>query len=219
MKTCLKYLMAIMIVASCAFHCAADANPIDTVYIYNSWEQMLYREPMAMLVNPEIIAFSPFSVSILTDNEEVLKKVSEEGHAAISIGDSIWLANSDYIKQDFKGDVKGFEGYVPLFFTEKVAYLTYPAELSVKEILFGESGYDEDRPVDYYNIDFEKMIVKRVTHKHLSELLQDYHDLQMRYEGMKDYKKNEIIEYFYFQYLERVTEDLFKPYIVDLVDY
>ena len=219
MKTCSKYLMAIVLVASCALQCAAESNPIDTVYIYNSWEQMLYREPMAMLVNPEIVAYSPFSVNILTDNEDVINQVNEEGHAAISIGDSIWLANSDYIKQDFKGDVRGFVGYVPLFFTEKVAYLTYPAELSVKEIIFGEDVSEDARRVDYYNIDFEKMTVKKVTHKHLSDLLEDYHDLQMRYEGMKDYKKNEIIEYFYFQYLERATGDIFKPYIVDLVDY
>jgi hypothetical protein len=215
MKTCLKYLMTMVLVAFCAFYSAADEHK-DTVYIYNSWAQIYYMEPSAILYDAQVLAYSPFSVNILTSDEAVLKQVSEEGHIVISIGEEVWLANADYIKQEFKGDVKYFDGYVPIFFTEKAAFLTYPDGPSVKEILFGEEDYDELSRVVYFHIDFEKKRVKKVTPKYLSELLEDYHDLQMRYEGMKDYKKNDIIEYFYLQYIDRVNQDDFKPYIVDL---
>ena len=46
---------------------------------------------------------------------------------------------------------------------------------------------------------------------------EDYHDLQVRYEGMKDYKKPEIIEDYFYKYIDRVTGDFMKPYILDLV--
>ncbi len=60
--------------------------------------------------------------------------------------------------------------------------------------------------------------MKRVTHEYLSELLEDYPDLQMRYEGMKDYKKREIIEDYFFKYIDRATEDIMRPYILDLTE-
>ena len=40
----------------------------------------------------------------------------------------------------------------------------------------------------------------------------------MRYEGMKDYKKRPIIEDFFFQFVDRATEDLMRPFILDLTD-
>ena len=58
----------------------------------------------------------------------------------------------------------------------------------------------------------------RVTPEVLSRLLEDYHDLQMRYEGMKDYKKRPVIEDFFFQFVDRATEDLMRPFILDLTD-
>ena len=59
--------------------------------------------------------------------------------------------------------------------------------------------------------------MERVTPKYLSHLLEDYQDLLMRYEGMKNYKKPEIIEDYFFKYIDRYTEDLMTPLIVDLV--
>ena len=56
----------------------------------------------------------------------------------------------------------------------------------------------------------------KITPSSLSELLEDYHDLQMRYEGMKDYKKREIMLDYFFKYIERANQDVMKPYILDL---
>ena len=60
--------------------------------------------------------------------------------------------------------------------------------------------------------------VIKITPESLSELLEDYHDLQMRYEGMKNHKKHEIIEDYFYKYIDRATEDILRPYIIDLVD-
>ena len=58
----------------------------------------------------------------------------------------------------------------------------------------------------------------KVTPQVLSELLEDYHDLQVRYEGMKDYKKRPVIEYFFLMFVDRASQDFMRPYILDLVE-
>ena len=72
--------------------------------------------------------------------------------------------------------------------------------------------------MDYFYIDFVTSTVHRVTNEYLSHLLEDYHDLQMRYEGMKDYKKRYIIEDYFFKYIDRATDDFMHPNILDLVE-
>ena len=71
---------------------------------------------------------------------------------------------------------------------------------------------------DFYYIDFINRVVKKVTPSYLSELLEDYHNLQMRYEGMKDYKKREIIEDYFLKYIDRASSDVMRPDILDIVD-
>jgi hypothetical protein len=73
--------------------------------------------------------------------------------------------------------------------------------------------------MSYYYIDFLNHRVKRVTHSYLSELLTDYHDLKVRYEGMKDYKKQYVIEDYFYKYIDRASDDVMHPYILDLVGY
>ena len=220
MKTCLRYIMTMMTVMLCSLSSVAadtdEAVKNDSVYFYYTWEQMLNFEPELLLLNPHIYSESPFSVSIWTDDQSINEELAESGFVAVSIGEDVWLLSSLYLKENFKGDVNIFDGLVPLFFNPKMAFLTYPGELSVKDIFFGGDSYNDK--VSYYHINFEKKTVKKVTHKYLSELLEDYHDLQMRYEGMKDYKKNEIIEDFYFKYIDRATQDFMHPYITDFVE-
>ena len=74
-------------------------------------------------------------------------------------------------------------------------------------------GYEPN----FYYIDFLQKKVLRINHSALSGLLEDYHDLQMRYEGMKDYKKSYVIEDFFYRYIDRVAADPMRPYILDLV--
>ena len=199
---------------------AVEAEPRDTVYFYDTWRQMLYMEPSSMVVSPIIEAETPYAIDIYTTTSDYRLY----DHMAATLGDSIWLMSNVYLMKNFKGDVDNFSGYkfIPVYFNEKVAFLTYVGfgqNLSVKDILFGETGEGKDYTsvMDYYYIDFRNHKVLKVTHEVLSELLEDYHDLQMRYEGMKDYKKRYMIEEFFLKFVERASQDFMRPYIMDLV--
>ena len=218
MKYGLRYLFIIVAMTLFSLHSAADESmPNDTVYFYNSWQQMLDLEPMAYFVNPSLYAVMPHEIYFDT-GDQGLDRMIEEEHLAISVGDSIWLASTTFLKQHFKGDTKNLSGFVPVFFNDKVAYLVAQGPISVKDVLFGSSDEVEQYSVDYYYIDFQNRKIKRITSEYLSELLEDYHDLQMRYEGMKDYKKRYIIEDYFFKYIDRATNDFMHPNILDVAD-
>ena len=159
-----------------------------------------------------IETITPYDVVITTDDSRISDRV-----VAATLGDSIWLINTHYLRQNFGGDAKKLSDFVPLYFNEKVAFVVSDAAMSVKDILFGpsEDYYPEG---DYFYIDFQNRKVLKVTPAVLSALLEDYHDLQMRYEGMKDYKKRHIIEDYFFKYVDRATQDFMRPTILELVD-
>ena len=205
-------------VAMVSFQAVAIDELHDTVYFYNDWEQILADAPVAMIVDPWIDTITPYEVIIESLNEDY-NKIIWENHIAATLGDSIWLVNTEYLKRDFSGDVNKLNAFVPVFFNEKVAYAVFNGNLTVKDILFGrEEDFYENMDVDYYYIDFKNRKVLRVTPSVLSALLEDYHDLQMRYEGMKDYKKRYMIEEYFFKFIDRATEDIMRPNILDLVD-
>ena len=206
-------------VTLCSLHCVADeTTPNDTVYFYDTWQQMLFQEPMGYIVNPPLAAISPYEIYFDSGDPE-LDELMEKEHLAMTLGDSIWLISSHALKKSFKGDVKNLNGYVPVFFNEKVAYLTANS-LTLKDVLFGSYTQDGEfsYKADFYYIDFINREVRKVTHSYLSELLEDYHNLQMRYEGMKDYKKQYIIEDYFYKFVDQATQDILRPYILDLVE-
>ena len=149
-------------------------------------------------------------------DDKAVDVLQKSGFIAVSY-DGLWYANSSYLKSEFECDAYSFENLVPLYYNEKVAYITSLGDPSIKEILF---AHDDEItfPIDYYYIDFKNNRVRKVTYRYLSELLEDYHDLQMRFEGMKDYKKRYMVEEFFFNYIERATDDVLRPYILDLVE-
>ena len=101
-----------------------------------------------------------------------------------------------------------------------MAFVVSYGPLSVKDFLLGNTGEEgiTDYNYDDFFIDFRNHSVNRVSHNYLSELLEDYPDLLMRYEGMKDYKNKDIIEDYFFKYIDRATDDIMLPYILDLVN-
>ena len=214
-----KRLLNIIVTATMAMasllHAAASELPRDTLYFYDTWEQMLYLEPVAMIINPFYDSYSPWELILDTSDEQINKALLKE-HIAFSIGDRVWYVSSEYLRKEFSGDASGFRGFVSLYFNEKTAFVINSAQLSVRDVLFGRDA--DDYSFDYFHIDFLHHKVKRVTSDYLSSLLEDYHDLQMRYEGMKDYKKFYMIEEYYFKYIDRVAEDFMQPYILDLVE-
>lgn len=207
--------MILLTFVVCSLHCvAAERAPKDTIYFYDTWEQMLNRQPQSMLINPIIEVFSPYSISFSAYNKKITAQIQHK-HIAISMGDSIWLVNSNYLTRYFTTDADYLMDYVPVFFNDKVAYFIYHSHLSLKDVAEGLPQKDHYN-VDYFYIDFLNHQIKRVTPDYLSQLLESFHDLQMRYEGMKDYKKKEIIEDYFLKYVDRATEDIMRPYIVDL---
>lgn len=210
-----------MVLTGVSMLASAQTEPVpyDTVCFYQTWRQMLYFEPLAYIVNPVIYEDAPCEYYVETGINKVNKLIEDE-YIAFSVGDSLYFINSNYLKKTFGGDVRVHEGYVPLYFNDKVAFIISYGPLTVKDVLFGNTGEEgmTSRNIDYYYIDFLKNRVERVTHTYLSVLLEDYHDLKMRYEGMKDYKKDYIIEDYFFKYIDRATDDFMHPYILDLVN-
>ncbi|MBQ6080369.1 MAG: hypothetical protein IJK93_08845 [Muribaculaceae bacterium] len=214
----------ILIIAMALISSRAMADNVvqhDTVYFYKSWEQILYMEPAAFIIDPIISVYTPYQVAIETGDTEVNDAI-KTSYVAATLGDSIWLVNTDYLKDNFKGDSKKLSEFAPLFFNDKVAfvaYVGYGENISLKTIFFGEwEDVNYDELVDYYYIDFLTSKVIKITSESLSALLEDYHDLQMRYEGMKDYKKDYVIRDYFLKYFERAASDFMHPYILDLVE-
>lgn len=219
MKTIFRNIILLAFMALASFHASAYTVPHDTIYFYSTWQEILDVQPVAMIVDPVCDAVSPFEIYIETGLDNVNEKIRKD-YIALSQGDSLWLINGDYLKRNFGGDVKNINGFSPFFFDEKTAFVVSPRPLNVKDILLGNDvdGMTSYGTPEYYYIDFLNKRVERVTYTYLDKLLEDYRDLQMRYEGMKDYKKSYIIEDYFFKFVDRVSQDIMRPYILDLVD-
>ena len=221
MKNGLRHILLLLVLVASA--AAGHAVAQDTVFFYNTWEQMLSQAPVAVVVDPVIETVTPFELYIDTGDDDINEAIYTR-HIAFSLGDSIWLMNSNYLKRFFKGDVKKLNGFVPVFFNEKVAFINYVVtndwSVSINDYLFDNVNFDGSSKdgVGHYFIDFMRHQVLKVDHSVMSSLLEDYHDLLVRYEGMKDYKQPEIIEEYFYKFIDRATEDIMRPNIVDLVD-
>ena len=208
------HIIAALLLALCSLHCAADeCVERDTVYFYNSWEQMMQVEPDTMITDLAIDFFSPFELYFESSDKKANKRIKKE-YIAATLGDSTWLINSNYLREYFKGDSKNLHGYVPVFFSEKVAYAV-AEEYSYAEL--GDIAFNVISTYNYY-IDFKRHKVIRVDEKTLSAILTDYNDLRMRYEGMKDKGMSAIVNDFFMQFVDRATEDPMRPDILDLLD-
>ena len=65
----------------------------DTVYFYDSWEQMLDMTPSSMIVSPVIEVINSYEIDIYTSTDDYRLY----DHMAASIGDSIMLISSLYL--------------------------------------------------------------------------------------------------------------------------
>ena len=203
----------LLVLALTSLQALANSEVKDTIYFYDTWEQILDKSPCAMGLDP-LLFTDGYSIVFDFNDRNFNGNVSNQ-YIAANVGDSIWFVNSRYLQKNFKGNAKDLNNYVPLFYNDKVAYAVTRAKPSFMELMIGEEYSTE---IDYYYIDFINRKVLRVTSAALSNLLEDYHDLQMRYEGMKDYKKRYIIEDYFFKYVDRATDDTMRPFILDLTD-
>jgi hypothetical protein len=200
--------------AMCFLHApAVEPEERDILFFYDSWAHMYNAEPDTMIVDAAIDFCSPFELYFETSDKKVNKRISKK-YLAVTMGNSTWFINSNYLRDNFKGDAKRLHGYVPLFFDEKVAYAV------AEEYMYAELGDIGFNVVSTHNylIDFLQRKVLRIDEKSLIKLLTDYPDLRMRYEGMQDNDRERIINDYFVQYVDRVSDDSMHPYILDILD-
>ena len=199
MKTWLKYI-SMVAVALIGFNSTANGK----VLFFDTWNQVFNLESVGYVFDKSIIMESPFELYFLNERGDYNDTYIED-HMVALWNDTTWLINSKYLKKNFSGDGGMMRGFVPFYFNKRVAYAVY--------MPFVDSYYN----VEFYYIDFQNVEVRKVSHKYLLDLLKDYPDLRMRYEGMKDNKKHPIMEEYFFQYIDRATDDIMRPCILDLI--
>lgn len=197
-------LLALAVVFSQAVT-AQEAEHRDTIYFFETWEQMLMNRPVRVIDFPDDLPPEPDEIHFHLEGDSLAHFVNDK-YMAAALGDSNWYINSRYLKDRFNLGTMSKQGYLSLFFNEKVAYLLV--------YYYYYDGYD----TSYYYLDFQNRKVLEVDQKVLRGLLKDYHDLQMRYEGMKYNKRPDIIENYFLKFIDRASTDAMRPDILDMVD-
>ena len=197
----------------------------DTVYFFKSWEAVFNHRPDFAYAGNIVFPNNDCEIEIWTQQEEPQEQVDKKAIAAC-VGDSLWLINSNYLLTRFKSSYKGFNNYVTLYFSGKLAFVRYwddyPSEYGYRSMI-NLDGDNVLEPVLYhegntqfYLLDFEDRAVKKIDYKLLTHLLEPYPDLQRRYLGMKRYKEAEIIDFFLESYTGKVNSDPQAPTILEM---
>lgn len=228
-----KYLLFILLViTACATPRAAAqraAMPNDTVMLYLSWDAILDAAPDTMLINPEIEVHSPYDYYFksTTKGDKRTKKLLNDSTVAVTIGDSIWLINSRYLKREFSGEAKKFDRFVPMYFNSKILFVQY---IDITNYISNEmlsamffSGYTMAEIYDeleaaigaapFFLVDFSGKTVYRVDEQLLTQLLEEYPDLLRRYSQMRDYRETYMINSFFLDYVNRIEYDPDVPFL------
>mgnify|MGYP007069841332 CR=1 FL=1 len=176
----------------------------DSLYVYASLADVIEGVHSAVVVDPIIEAESPWEVYFGCDNPKIDKMITYEA-VAVALGDSVWMLNTRYLNRYFRGSWGTISGYVPMLFNDKVLMFEYA---TLTRDVFGNVMDDPANITpDLYWVDLEDKAVYYINNKTLSVLLERYHDLQMRYDGMKDRKKRRVINYFLNELIERMDND------------
>ena len=204
----------------------------DTLKVYNSWKSLFFNGPDTVAINPNIEIASPFNFKFKPTEKDSkpLRKMIEKQSVVTSIGDSVWLLNSQYIKDSLQGEYhRIFENFVPLFFNEKMAFTQFiPTEISYlpieiedfEGVIAGVGRYGLYNVGDYgyvavphFMIDFASKSINLVDRNYLLFLLERYPDMKRRYEMMQDQNEFYMINQFFWDYIERAERDPYFPKI------
>ena len=216
MRAFFIYLLFAIIGAQCFAQTenemADSAQYIDTVYVYSNWKSIMTHEPVAAFSGQIVYENNPLETEIYTSEPESQFIVDNQA-VAINIGDSLWLANADYLNKVFKNKHEWFSNFIPLYFTEKIAFVKfwndYPSEprmraMPDKSVKIVNNYYCQS---SFFIIDFIGRQLVELNYKVLTSLLARYPDLQCRYLGMKKYKERDVVDFFFMQYIDRLNKD------------
>ena len=165
----------------------------------------------------------------ISDQQNAMEAAkAQEQSLALSLGDSVWFINSRYLRDSLNGPYnKIFEEYVPLYFNEKIAFVQFlvteisylPYEIDTFEGLtagvgrgsmfnVGDYGYVD---VPHFVLDLDNKEVFLVDRNYLMFLLERYPDMKHRYEMMQDQNEFYMINQFFWDYVERLSQDPYAP--------
>lgn len=207
----------------------------DTLMVYNSWQSVFYNGPDTVAINPNIEIYSPFQYKFKPTEKDrkPLQKMIEKQSVAVAIGDSVWLVNGKYLKDNFSGPYNSyFHDYLPLYFSEKIAFFQYlPTEIDYLEyeidnfknleyyVGVGRSSVLEYPggvvDVAHFVIDLARKNVYLVDRDYLLYLLERYPDMKRRFEMMQGQSEFYLINEFFWDYVDRISNDPFAPDLVE----
>ena len=216
MRTLLIYIIFAFAGLSCYAQTESEntdtVSAIDTVYIYTNWKSIVNHDPVAAYSGPIVYFHNELETEIFTSDPESQQVVDNQA-IAVCVGDTLWLANTNYLNQAFNNKCEWFLNYMPLYFTEKIAFVkfwnSYPSEYYMrlmpnKKV---ETLFTYDCQSSFYILDFIGKRLVELNYKVLTSLLERYPDLQCRYLGMKKYKTKDVVDFFFMQYIERLKTD------------
>ena len=225
----MRAVVLLMVMLLCHLPMRAQETISDTLMVYKSWEAVIYQVPDTFVSNPLVKVRSDFDFEFksVTDSKRVSKMLKNEA-VAVCLGDTLWLANSDWIKKHFKGDCKHFSRYVPLYYTGKIAFVQFQRNnptvggfllnILVDGVLGADTGigmgdgYNGETPKLYW-IDFDSERVFEVDKPLLLELLEPYPDLLQRYTFRQNQDETYLINEFFLDYVKRLDSDPYVPYL------
>lgn len=212
----MRLFVLLILVCGCRLFCGAqevaDSVELDTVYVYQSWESILSHQPDAAYSGPIVYENNELEQRVFLPDAKTDSVVNVNG-VAICIGDSLWMLNTAYLYQNFDVKFDWFDHYIPLYFTDKIAFVKYwnqyPTDYYIRPMPYNqfERVWLYDCKASFYLLDFVDRRVVQLNHKVLSSLLLRYPDLHRRYTGMKKYKDPEVVDFFFMQYIDRLKTD------------
>lgn len=225
MKLKLAILLALMFTDSLAAIAATAETRHDTVQIYNSWQAIFSHNPDTVAINPRIKANSPFDFKIEPE-DKAMRKMMRELTVAVTVGDTLWLISSDWIKRNFHGDCGAFSRFMPLYFSNKIAFVQFRRNRAtvggymLNGLVTGLTGMDmgvgmgdgyNGRPPKFYLLDFASRQVRKVDKKLLLELLERYPDMKRGYQWGKHADETYMVNEYFMLYAERLSQDAMSP--------
>jgi len=211
----------------------------DTLMVYNSWNSIFNDGPDTVAINPNVEIYSPFHYKFKPTEKDrkPLAKMIEKQSVAVSIGDSVWLVNSKYLRDSLSGAYnKFFQDYLPLYFNDKIAFFQFlstdisylDVEIDNFEGLQDYVGVGASSVLDYgygvadvahFVIDRESKNVFLVDRDYLLFLLDRYPDMKRRYEMMQGQNEFYLINQFFWDYVNRLEQESYVPTFEDYYNY
>ena len=198
-------------------------DSIDTVYVYFNWNQIFSHKPAIAYSGPIVFPNNGLEYEIYT-LDDTSQAVLDKAAVAINVGDSLWLVNTNYLKNNFECQYNGFYNYIPLYFSSKIAFCQYWDDYAQEYYLrpmLTATGEHVLEPVllhrgqpRYYILDFDKKELYALDQKRLAKLLAAYPELRERYLSRKHRNDPDVIAFYFQKYIEAVDNDSTVPTII-----